>query len=136
MPGPCRKILQARLSLPRHAFLPISPAQWGALFCRGEERSGRGPGSWGGAKMCSCLPWVSSRYALPGETPFTLASRWARGKQSHKIAKKKSKKGYETTRKNKQRGHLGKDAVGKISRKPPRLTVGAGRSLERNKPKL
>lgn len=42
--------LPARLSLPRHAFLPISPAQWGALFSRGEEKSGRGPGELGGSQ--------------------------------------------------------------------------------------
>lgn len=56
--------------------------------------------------------------------------------RKEKRKERKRKKGSETISKTEQSGHVGKDAVGKSSRKPPPLTARAGRSMERKKPKL
>lgn len=67
MPGSCRNTLPAWLCLLRHAFLPIFPEQWGALFWD-EEKSGCRTGSsgLGGSWELLLHSWGLSSCAGPG----------------------------------------------------------------------
>lgn len=130
-PDPCKNTLPAWFSLPRHASLPIFPCTMGCFVLLGRGNVRPRPGELGESRKPllpsgGLLPLCrAGRDTLHPSLPLDQGKARATNQQ-----KKLAKKAMKPSAKNKQRGHLGKDAIGKTSWKLPCLTAGAGSSLE------